>query len=215
MAEAVAKGAKRAGGEVKVMRIPETLSPAILKKLHAKQKNATHADATPADLAAADCILFGLPTRFGMAPAQAKALMDATGGLWMKGGLIGKCAGVFVSTGVQGGGQETTALTFITQLAHHGIIFVPIGYGNKALMDLKEVHGGSPYGAGTFAGDGSRVPSALELAVAEYQGEYTTKVAMKLVSGVDVGSVSNDATSTAAGASTKSGKKEAPKSGKN
>mmetsp|Transcript_4431 Transcript_4431/g.10424 ORF Transcript_4431/g.10424 Transcript_4431/m.10424 type:complete len:207 (-) Transcript_4431:277-897(-) len=181
MAAAVAKGAEKAGGKVTIMRVPETLSSDALKKMGAPPKNADHKEAAPKDLAEADCIIFGIPTRFGMAPAQVKALMDHTGGLWMGGKLIGKPASMFVSTGTQGGGQETTNLTFITQLVHHGMVYVPIGYGCKKLFEMSEAHGGSPYGAGCYAGpDGSRQPSKLELEVAEYQGEYVTKVAAKL-----------------------------------
>ena len=107
-----------------------------------------------------------------MASAQVKALLDSTGGLWQAGALVGKPAGVFFSTGTQNGGQETTALTFVTQLAHHGMVFVPLGYSTPKLFDLSAPHGGSPYGAGTLAGpDGSRQPSALEKDIAEAHGE--------------------------------------------
>eukprot|EP00466_Bigelowiella_natans_P000349 jgi/Bigna1/56999/fgenesh1_pm.1_\ len=172
MAKKVAEGAAKAGAHVKIMRIPETLPDEVLQKMGAPKKSEEYKDATPSDLAEADCILFGIPTRFGMAAAQVKALMDHTGSLWAKGELHGKMAGIFVSTATQSGGQETTALTFITQFTHHGMIFVPIGYGNKNLMNMEEVRGGSPYGAGCFAGPkGERMPSKLELELAEYQVE--------------------------------------------
>ena len=118
-----------------------------------------------------DGILFGIPTRYGMMSAQMKAFFDSTGQMWAKGELVGKAAGVFISVATLGGGMETTALTAVTQLAHHGIIFVPTGYSfGPAMFDLSAVHGGSPYGAGTFAGgDGSRQPSDVELAYAHYQ----------------------------------------------
>eukprot|EP00471_Norrisiella_sphaerica_P003114 CAMPEP_0184486762 /NCGR_PEP_ID=MMETSP0113_2-20130426/8567_1 /TAXON_ID=91329 /ORGANISM="Norrisiella sphaerica, Strain BC52" /LENGTH=183 /DNA_ID=CAMNT_0026868793 /DNA_START=191 /DNA_END=742 /DNA_ORIENTATION=+ len=182
MAGAVAKGVESAGGKVTIMRAPETLSEEVLKKMGAPPKNTDHKEATPADLAAADAIIFGIPTRFGMAAAQMKALMDHTGGLWMKGALVGKPASMFVSTATQGGGQETTALTFVTQLVHHGMVYVPIGYACKKLFEMGEVHGGSPYGAGTFAGpDGSRQPSQIELEIAEFQGSHVTAFAKKLM----------------------------------
>jgi NAD(P)H dehydrogenase (quinone) len=117
--------------------------------------------------------LFGLPTRYGNQSAQVRTFWDATGGLWASGALFGKAAGVFVSTGTAGGGQEVTALNFLSTLTHHGIIYVPLGYKNTfaQLSNLSEVHGGSPWGAGTFAGaDGSRQPSPLELEVATIQG---------------------------------------------
>uniref|UniRef100_A0A7S2TF08 Flavodoxin-like domain-containing protein n=1 Tax=Lotharella oceanica TaxID=641309 RepID=A0A7S2TF08_9EUKA len=163
------------------MRVPETLPSEVLKKMGAPDKNPEHKVATPADLEAADGIIFGIPTRFGMAAAQVKALIDSTGGIWMKGKLVGKPAAMFVSTGTQGGGQETTALTFVTQLVHHGMVFVPIGYACPKLFDMSEPHGGSPYGAGTLAGpDGKRQPSKLELEVAEFQGKHFTGIASKL-----------------------------------
>ncbi|XBI91762.1 hypothetical protein VPH35_029013 [Triticum aestivum] len=122
-------------------------------------------------LAEADGFLFGFPTRFGMMAAQMKAQS-----------LAGKPAGVFFATGTQGGGQETTALTAVTQLTHHGMLFVPVGYTHGAgMFGMDEVKGGSPYGAGTFAGaDGSRVPSDAELALAADQGKYFAGIAKKL-----------------------------------
>lgn len=126
-------------------------------------------------LGEADGFIFGFPTRYGMMAAQMKAMFDATGQLWFSGALVGKPAGLFFSTGTQGGGQETTAMTAVTQLTHHGMIYVPVGYsfGLDKLGGLDEVRGGSPWGAGTMAGaDGSRMPSELELAHAKHQGSY-------------------------------------------
>lgn len=121
-----------------------------------------------------------------MAAAQVKAFMDSTGGLWSAGKLVGKPAGLFFSTAVQGGGQETTALTFVTQLTHHGMIFVPLGYSTPLLFNMDEVHGGSPYGAGTFAaGDGSRQPSELEQNVAVHQGKHFGGIVRALKAGRD------------------------------
>jgi NAD(P)H dehydrogenase (quinone) len=114
-------------------------------------------------------------------PAQVKAVWDATGGLWMKGALIGKPIGVFFSTGTQGGGQETTVLTSLTNFTHHGMLFVPIGYSSPLLGNMDEIHGGSAYGAGTYAGhDGSRKPTSLELQIAEHQGSHFTQIATAL-----------------------------------
>jgi NAD(P)H:quinone oxidoreductase type IV len=118
--------------------------------------------------------LFGIPTRYGNFPAQFKAFWDATGQLWASGALSGKYAGLFISTGTAGGGQESTALNALSTLAHHGIIYVPLGYAHSFAQssNLSEVHGGSPWGAGTFAGaDGSRLPSPLELEIATIQGK--------------------------------------------
>jgi len=137
-------------------------------------------EATAEKLTEFDGIMFGVPTRFGMAAAQMKAFMDTTGGLWAKAGLLGKPATIFFSTAIQNGGQETTALTFVTQLAHHGMIFVPMGPSTPDLFDLSEVHGGSAYGCGTIAGpDGSRQPSDLEKRVATHHGKYFGVVVSK------------------------------------
>ncbi|KAJ8425542.1 hypothetical protein Cgig2_007452 [Carnegiea gigantea] len=166
--------------EAKLWQVPETLSDEVLAKMGAPPKSDVPI-ITPAELAEADGFLFGFPTRFGMMAAQFKAFMDATGGLWGTQQLAGKPASIFYSTGCQGGGQETTPLTAITQLAHHGMMFVPIGYTFGAgMFEMEKVKGGSPYGAGTFAGDGSRKPSELELEQAFHQGKYFASIAKKL-----------------------------------
>ncbi len=99
-------------------------------------------------------------TRFGSMAAQMKAFFDSTGGQWQKGELVGKPAGIFTSVSTQGGGLETTALTTITVLTHQGMIFVPTGYTyGPPLFDMSSVHGGTPYGAGTFAGARRQPPA--------------------------------------------------------
>ncbi|KAJ7944331.1 putative Minor allergen Alt a [Quillaja saponaria] len=139
------------------------------------------AQITAAELVEADGLLFGFPTRYGCMAAQMKALFDSTGQLWKEQKLSGKPAGFFVSTGTQGGGQETTAWTAITQLVHHGMLFVPIGYTFGAgMFKMDSIRGGSPYGAGVFAGDGMREPSETELALAEHQGKYMAAVVKRL-----------------------------------
>lgn len=160
------------------------LCQAVLTKMHAPPKDEAVPVITAADLPKADGIIFGIPTRFGMMASQLKALFDSTGSLWQTGALVGKPAGIIVSTATQGGGQETTALTAITQLTHHGMIFVPQGYTNPAMFNMEEVHGGSPYGPGTFAGaDGSRQPSAIELDCARSYGTHFAGVAGALKKG--------------------------------
>lgn len=179
--EAVKAGIEAAGGSVDIYQIPETLSDEILTKLHAAPKTEDPI-ATPQTLTEYDAFLFGIPTRYGNFPAQWKAFWDATGGLWASGALAGKYAGVFVSTGTPGGGQEVTVLNSLSVLAHHGIIFVPLGYAHtfKQLTNLEEVHGGSPWGAGTFAaGDGSRQPTALEKEIATIQGKTFYEIVAK------------------------------------
>mmetsp|Transcript_877 Transcript_877/g.1612 ORF Transcript_877/g.1612 Transcript_877/m.1612 type:complete len:206 (+) Transcript_877:87-704(+) len=180
LAETMGAALTKAGCEPKILQVAETLPEEILQKMYAPPK-ADYPIATPEDLKEADAVLFGIPTRYGMAPTQMKALMDATGYLWATQELSGKPAGVFFSTGSQGGGQETTALTFITQLTHHGMVFVPLGFPHPGQSDITEVHGGSAYGAGTIAGpDGSRQPSELELSIAEMQATRFAKIAKKL-----------------------------------
>uniref|UniRef100_A0A5B6Z4R2 NAD(P)H dehydrogenase (quinone) n=1 Tax=Davidia involucrata TaxID=16924 RepID=A0A5B6Z4R2_DAVIN len=170
------------GVEAVLFRVPETLPDEALQEMRAPPKD----DEIPempsaAELAGADGFLFGFPTRYGCMAAQMKAFFDSTGQLWKEQKLAGKPAGFFVSTGTQGGGQETTAWTAITQLAHHGMLFVPIGYTFGAgMFKMDSIRGGSPYGAGVFAGDGTREPSETELALAEHQGKYMAAVVKRL-----------------------------------
>ncbi|KAL6220532.1 hypothetical protein ACLB2K_008288 [Fragaria x ananassa] len=169
------------GVEGVLYRVPETLTPEVLEAMKAPPKDDGIPEISAAEMAAADGLLFGFPTRYGCMAAQMKAFFDSTGGLWKEQSLAGKPAGFFVSTGTQGGGQETTAWTAITQLAHHGMLFVPIGYTFGAgMFKMDSVRGGSPYGAGVFAGDGSRQPSETELGLAEHQGKYMAAVVKKL-----------------------------------
>ncbi|KAF1840614.1 benzoquinone reductase [Cucurbitaria berberidis CBS 394.84] len=175
LADAELKGIKEAGGDAELFQVAETLSDDVLAKMHAPPKPT---DITvlndPAQLESFDGILFGIPTRYGNFPAQIKTFWDKSGKQWQSGSFWGKYAGLFISTGTVGGGQETTAISSMSTLVHHGFIYVPLGYKNTFadLANLDEVHGGSPWGAGTLsAGDGSRQPSALELRVATAQGK--------------------------------------------
>lgn len=181
LALAIKAGVEEAGHSATLLQLPETLPADVLEKMHAQPKSDDQV-VTLADLEAYDGILFGLPGRYGSFPAQFKTFWDSTGSLWGAGKLIGKPAGVFQSTAQQGGGQETIGLTLVPQLAHHGMIFVPLGYPNPKMFDNSEVHGGSPYGAGTIAGgDGSRRPTPLELGIANTQGKNFATVASKLM----------------------------------
>lgn len=173
LAEAEKAGVEKAGGKATIYQVQETLSQEILTKMHAPSKG-DYPIATPEVLTQYNAFLFGIPTRYGNMPAQWKTLWDATGQLWATGKLAGKYAGVFVSTAGHGGGQESTVIATMSTLAHHGIIYVPFGYSHAfpLLSNLEEVHGGSPWGAGTFAGPtGARQPSPLELEIAEIQGK--------------------------------------------
>ncbi|MCJ1373319.1 Minor allergen Alt a 7 [Loxospora ochrophaea] len=175
LAQAEKAGIEAAGGTVDVYQVQETLPEEVLAKMHAPPKDSSIPTITAAKLAEYDAFLLGVPTRYGNFPAQWKAFWDSTGQQWFSGGYIGKYAGIFVSTAGQGGGQESTFIAAMSTLAHHGIIFHPMGYGSlnmPLLGNLDEVHGGSAWGAGTFASaDGSRQPTKLELQVATNQGK--------------------------------------------
>ncbi|XAR59524.1 NAD(P)H dehydrogenase (quinone) [Bertholletia excelsa] len=165
------------GVEGVLYRVPETLSLEVLDQMKVPPKGDDIPVISPAELVEADGLLFGFPTRYGCMSAQMKAFFDSTGQLWKEQKLAGIPAGFFVSTGTQGGGQETTAWTAITQLAHHGMLYVPIGYTFGAgMFKMDSIRGGSPYGAGVFSGDGTRKPSETELALAEHQGKYMAMI---------------------------------------
>merc|ERR1711991_480260 len=173
------KGLSEAGCDVSVFRAPELLAEEVVAKMGAPGPDTSVPlmdYAAIQTLPEFDGIAFGVPTRYGMMAHQMKNVFDGMGQLWMKGALIGKPATVFVSTGTQGGGQETTNLTAITQLVHLGMIYVPTGYSFPKMFDMNEIHGGSPYGAGTFAGaDGSRQPSDLEKEFGAHHGKHFGK----------------------------------------
>ncbi|MBI5778427.1 MAG: NAD(P)H:quinone oxidoreductase [Planctomycetes bacterium] len=186
LAEAVAAGAKEiTGAEVKLLQVPETLSNEVLGKmgaLEARKRFAHIPTATMDDLAQADAIIFGAPTRFGMMCAQMRTFLDSTGGLWAKGALVNKVGSVFTSSATQHGGQESTILNFHTTLLHHGFIIVGVPYSEQRQMGLKEISGGSPYGASTIAGpDGARMPSENELAIARFQGRHVAEITGRLI----------------------------------
>lgn len=182
MANAIAEGARSVSNvEVTIKRVPELMSEDTANKSGAKL-NQSALIASPSELADYDAIIFGTPTRFGNMAAQMRNFLDQTGGLWVKGMLVGKVASVFASTGT-GGGNESTILTFIPTLLHHGMIYVGLPYACPELMDVSEVKGGSPYGAATIAGpDGSRRPHAKELSMARFQGKHVAGIAAKLKS---------------------------------
>lgn len=187
MAEAIAAGAREiAGTQVTLVQVPETLSDDVLEKMGATAARQAFAHipvATPDQLAEADAILFGTPTRFGNMCGQMRSFLDQTGGLWAAGKLINKVGSVFVSTGTQHGGQETTLTSFHTTLFHHGMIVVGTPYSEQRLLAMNEITGGTPYGASTLAGgDGSRLPSENELAIARFQGHHVAEITRKLVS---------------------------------
>jgi len=180
MAQAAAEGVRAAGAEAVVKRVPELVPEEVARKSGIKLDQAAPV-ADPQELAEYDGFLFGTPTRFGNMASQMKNFLDQTGGLWFAGKLIGKPAGVFVSTATQHGGQESTLLTFHTVLLHHGMVVVGLPYSAQGQMTMDEISGGTPYGASTLAaGDGSRQPSENELAQMRFQAEHLAKIAAKL-----------------------------------
>jgi len=180
MAYALAEGAREAGAQVDVKRVPETVPEAVARGAHFKLAQPAPV-ATVQELADYDAIVVGSGTRFGRISSQMAAFLDQAGGLWMRGALHGKVGGAFTSTGTQHGGQETTLFSMITNLLHFGMVIVGLDYGHAGQMTLEEITGGSPYGATTIAGgDGSRQPTDNELQGARYQGRKIAEVANKL-----------------------------------
>jgi NAD(P)H dehydrogenase (quinone) len=179
MAGAIAEGAKAAGAEVMIKRVPELVPDELARRSHYKIDQKAPV-ARPDELADYDAIIIGTPTRFGNMAAQMKNFLDQTGSLWFQGKLVGRVGSVFVSTATQHGGQESTALTTINVLLHHGMVVVGLPYAAQGQMRLDEITGGSPYGATTIAGgDGSRHPSANELELARIQGRHVAEIAIR------------------------------------
>lgn len=185
MAGAVADGARSvSGSEVRLCRVPETLPPEVIEQMGAVEAQKAMADVplcTVDDLTGADAIIFGSPTRFGNMCGQMKQFLDATGGLWAQGALVGKVGSVFTSSATQHGGQESTILSFHIPLLHHGMVIVGLPYSFQGQMGIDEITGGSPYGASTIAGGkGERMPSENELEGARFQGRHVASIAAKL-----------------------------------
>jgi NAD(P)H dehydrogenase (quinone) len=185
MAEAIAEGAKSVKeAEVVFRRVPETLPHEVLVKMgavEAQKKFENVPVATVDELAAADAIIFGTPTRFGNMCGQMRQFLDATGGLWAKGALVGKVGSVFTSSATQHGGQESTLLSFHITLLHHGFVVVGLPYSFQGQMRNDEITGGSPYGASTIAGtQGERSPTENELQAARFQGAHVATIASRL-----------------------------------
>ena len=185
MAEAVKEGASSvSGASVKICRVPETLPEEVLQKMGALETQKAQANVPVCkleDLASADAIIFGTPTRFGNMCGQMRQFLDSTGGLWSKDALVGKVGSVFTSSGTQHGGQESTILSFHITLLHLGMIIVGLPYIFEGQMRIDEMTGSSPYGASTIAGgDGKRMPSKNELDAARFQGKHVAEIAAKL-----------------------------------
>jgi NAD(P)H dehydrogenase (quinone) len=185
MAQAVAEGVNSVpGAEAVLRRVPETLPDEVLAQmgaLDARQAMAGIPVATVDELAGADAVIFGTPTRFGNMCGQMRQFLDATGQLWAKGALVGKVGSVFASSNTQHGGQESTILSFHITLLHQGFVIVGLPYTFQGQMRTDEITGGSPYGASTIAGgSGERMPSENELEAARFQGRHVATIASKL-----------------------------------
>ena len=185
MAEAIAEGVKQVDGAEAIMRrVPETLPDEVLEKMGAvdAQKTFSHVPVCTVDeLASADAVIFGTPTRFGNMCGQMRQFLDATGQLWAQGALVGKVGSVFTCSATQHGGQESTILSFHITLLHHGFVVVGLPYAFQGQMRIDEITGGSPYGASTIAGgSGERMPSENELDAARFQGRHVAQIASKL-----------------------------------
>ena len=180
LANAVAEGAELAGAQVDIKRVPELVSyEAALKAGYKLDQSAPLASI--ADLEHYDAIVFGTGTRFGRLSSQMANFLDQAGGLWARGVLHGKVGAAFTSTGTQHGGQEMTLFSLITNMLHFGMVIVGLDYGFAGQTGLDHAHGGTPYGASTIAGgDGSRLPSAVELEGARYQGRRVAETANRL-----------------------------------
>jgi NAD(P)H dehydrogenase (quinone) len=185
MAEAIAEGVRGvSGAEAVLRRVPETLPADVLKKMGAvdAQKSMAAVPVCSVDeLASADAVIFGTPTRFGNMCGQMRQFLDATGQLWAQGALVGKVGSVFVSSATQHGGQESTILSFHITLLHQGFVIVGLPYSFQGQMRIDEITGGSPYGASTIASStGERMPSENELEAARFQGKHVAAIASKL-----------------------------------
>ena len=183
MAHAEAEGARQAGAEVDIKRVPELVPEDVARKSYFKMDQAAPI-ARIDDLANYDAVIIGAPTRFGRIPSQMGSFLDQAGGLWASGVMHGKVGGAFTSSATQHGGQETTLFSLITNLLHFGMVIVGLDYGHAGQMTLDEITGGSPYGATTIAGrDGSRKPTENELEGARYQGRKVAETAKRLCAG--------------------------------
>ncbi len=181
LAKAVADGAREAGAEVRLRRVPEIVSPDVMAKVpgweeRSKRMLAQYGPPTPADVEWADGILFGTPTRFGNSSAELKAFIDSLGGLWFQGKLNGKAGGAFTSTGGPHGGNEATIISLFIPMAHLGFIIVPNGYTHEKVF---QGHG-TPYGSSTVSGQNSAPPTPDDIEVAKHQGARVTNVAAAL-----------------------------------
>ncbi len=180
MAKAAAEGAREAGADVTIKRVPELVPEAVAKASYYKLDQQAEI-ATPAELENYDAIIIGSATRYGAVASQMKNFLDQTGPLWARGALLNEVGSVMVSTATQHGGAELALLSTQASLQHHGMIIVPLSYAYQGQFGNDVVRGGAPYGMTTTSdGDGSRQPSAQELEGAHFQGKRVAEIAAKL-----------------------------------
>jgi len=184
LAKAVAEGAKEVkGAEVSLKTVEELVPQEIIEKnpasKKAKEEQKDISIATLGDLAQADAVILGSPTRFGNMCSQLRNFLDQTGPLWAKGQLVGKPAGVFCSTSTMHGGQETTLISMMITLLHQGMILVGIPYSEEKLSST--TRGGTPYGATSVSGvKADQYPNSDELSLAKALGKRVAEIAKKL-----------------------------------
>lgn len=188
MAKAAKEGADEISGtESRILRVPETLPKEVLEAmgaLEAQKQFAEIPEATMEDLADADGLIFGIPTRYGRMSGQWANFLDQSGQLWLKGTLIDKPVALMSSSATQHGGQESTLISTAASLMHHGMLVVGLPYSFQGQMGVSEIVGGSPYGASTITGgQGERLPSTIELEGARFQGKRLAEIASRLTSG--------------------------------
>lgn len=182
LAQGVARGVTDAGGELRLRTVPELVPATVIaadaRMQQARENQRAVAVATLADLENIDGIILGSPTRFGNMCAQLRNFLDQTGALWMKGALVGKPAGVFCTTATMHGGQETTLLSMMLTLLHHGAVIVGVPY---ALPELTAtMRGGTPYGPTAVVGPNSdQPPVETDLVIARELGRRVTQLAAK------------------------------------
>jgi NAD(P)H dehydrogenase (quinone) len=186
LARAVEKGVASVNGAEPVLRRVQEFDSVLKETSGSEHANALREETkkisvcTVDDLREADAVLFGSPTRYGNMTAQMKQLIDSTAGLWLKGEMEGKPAGVFTSTASTHGGQETTLITMMIPLLHLGMIIVGLPYSHEGMIHT-EGRGSSPYGASVLAGArGELQPKPEDLKLGEALGKRVAEVALKV-----------------------------------
>ena len=177
LAQQVARGIESTGMEARLRTVPAVSANCEASEPAIPEQGAPYASLD--DLAGCSGLALGSPTRFGNMAAPLKYFIDQTSDLWMKGTLIGKPAGVFSSTSSLHGGQESTLLSMMTPLLHHGMVITGVPYSEQALLDTRS--GGTPYGPTHFAGtDADPSLTDHEISLARALGKRLATLARQL-----------------------------------